>query len=191
MRRHGADGPSYDTIVASGPAPRRPAAPPARPARDRGGRHGRHRRRRAGRRLPQRHDPHASSSASPPPSSSVCTTSCSPLQLAGVAAVRAGVAARDVDAVCRDIIADAGFGEWFMHGTGHGVGLLIHEDPFESPVSTTELRVGDVVTVEPGVYRGGFGGVPHRGPGRGHRTGCRILTSSPKDSPCLPSPPTT
>ena len=112
-------------------------------------------------------------------------------QRAGVAAVRAGVTAREVDAVCRDIIADAGYDEWFIHGTGHGVGLLIHEDPFESPVSTAELRVGDVVTVEPGVYRVGFGGVRIEDLVEVTSTGCRILTEIPKDTPCLPSPPTT
>ena len=53
-----------------------------------------------------------------------------------------------------------GYGDWYLHGTGHGVGLDIHEDPFVvARSSTAELVVGDVVTVEPGLYRGGFGGV--------------------------------
>jgi len=112
-------------------------------------------------------------------------------QLAGLAAVRAGVAARDVDAVCRSMIADAGYDEWFLHSTGHGVGLVIHEDPFESPVSVSELRAGDVVTVEPGLYRVGFGGFRIEDLVEVTDSGCRILTRFPKDTPCLPSPPTT
>ncbi|HZI44865.1 MAG TPA: M24 family metallopeptidase, partial [Ilumatobacter sp.] len=94
------------------------------------------------------------------------------------------------DAVCRSMIADAGYDEWFLHSTGHGVGLLIHEDPFESPVSVSELRTGDVVTVEPGLYRVGFGGFRIEDLVEVTDTGCRILTRFPKDTPCLPSPPT-
>jgi Xaa-Pro aminopeptidase len=112
-------------------------------------------------------------------------------QVAGVAAVRAGVRTAEVDAVCRGIISDAGYGEWFSHGTGHGVGLLIHEDPYVSRVSDARLQVGDVVTVEPGVYHVGFGGFRVEDLVVVTSDGCRVLTSSPKDSPCPPSPPTT
>ena len=112
-------------------------------------------------------------------------------QVAGVDAVRPGVRTADVDAVCRGIITEAGFGDWFTHGTGHGVGLLIHEDPYLSRVADATLQVGDVVTVEPGVYREGFGGIRVEDLVVVTSTGCRVLTSSPKDSPCLPSPPTT
>ena len=80
-------------------------------------------------------------------------------QRAGVEAVRAGLAARELDAACREVIAVAGWGEWFVHGTSHGVGLDIHEDPFSNTASTDVLVAGDVVTVEPGLYRGDFGGV--------------------------------
>jgi Xaa-Pro aminopeptidase len=115
-------------------------------------------------------------------------------QLAGLAAVADGVAARDVDATCRQALTEAGYADWFLHSTGHGVGLVIHEDPFESPVSTQVLRVGDVVTVEPGLYRVGFGGFRIEDLVVVTGSGCRILTLAPKDrpdTPCPPSPPTT
>jgi Xaa-Pro aminopeptidase len=112
-------------------------------------------------------------------------------QRAGVAAVAAGVSVKELDGVCRGIIADAGYGDWFTHGTGHGVGLLIHEDPFVNRASEAILQVGDVVTVEPGVYRDGFGGVRVEDLVVVTSDGCCVLTAFPKDSPCLPSPPTT
>jgi Xaa-Pro aminopeptidase len=112
-------------------------------------------------------------------------------QRAGVAAVEAGISTAELDGVCRDAIAQAGYGEWFSHGTGHGVGLLIHEDPFINHTGDLKLQVGDVVTVEPGVYREGFGGIRVEDLVVVTEDGCRVLTASPKDSPCPPSPPTT
>ena len=112
-------------------------------------------------------------------------------QRAGVAAVEAGMSTSQLDAVCRDSILEAGYGEWFSHGTGHGVGLLIHEDPFINSTGDLKLQVGDVVTVEPGVYRDGFGGIRVEDLVVVTDNGCRVLTASPKDSPCPPSPPTT
>jgi Xaa-Pro aminopeptidase len=112
-------------------------------------------------------------------------------QRAGLAAVAAGLPARNLDATCRAVFEDAGYGDWFLHGTGHGVGLDIHEDPFAARVSADELMIGDVVTVEPGLYRDGFGGIRIEDLVTVTPTGCRILTTLPKDSPCLPSPPTT
>ena len=79
-------------------------------------------------------------------------------QHAGIAALAPGVAVRDVDSACRDLFADAGYGDWYLHGTGHGVGLVIHETPFHSQAAEDVLVAGNVVTVEPGLYRVGFGG---------------------------------
>ena len=112
-------------------------------------------------------------------------------QLAGLAAVRPGVTGAELDAACREVIAAAGMADLFVHGTGHGVGLLIHEDPYANRVSDAVLQVGDVVTVEPGVYRGDFGGIRIEDLVVVTSDGCRVLTTSPKDSPCPPSPPTT
>jgi Xaa-Pro aminopeptidase len=77
---------------------------------------------------------------------------------AGTAALRPGITARALDSVCRDVFDEAGHLDWYLHGTGHGVGLVIHEPPFHSQASDDELIAGNVVTVEPGLYRVGFGG---------------------------------
>jgi Xaa-Pro aminopeptidase len=74
-------------------------------------------------------------------------------------AARAGVCARVVDAAARTRIADAGYGDNFGHGTGHGVGLEVHEAPRLNAVSSAVLETGVVVTVEPGIYLPGLGGV--------------------------------
>jgi Xaa-Pro aminopeptidase len=78
---------------------------------------------------------------------------------AGRAALAPGVATRAVDAAARDVIVAAGHGEHFVHGLGHGVGLVIHEAPALSATATATLEAGMTVTVEPGVYLAGRGGV--------------------------------
>ena len=80
-------------------------------------------------------------------------------QCASLAVLRPGTLCKDADGAARDVIAAAGFGESFGHGTGHGVGVEIHERPNVSPRSAETLAVGDVVTVEPGVYLPGKFGV--------------------------------
>jgi len=80
-------------------------------------------------------------------------------QWAGRQAVRAGVGCAEVDRACRDVIVAAGWGDSFVHGTGHGVGLEIHEDPRVAASARDTLEPGSVVTVEPGVYLPGVGGV--------------------------------
>ena len=73
--------------------------------------------------------------------------------------MKPGVAAKDVDAAARAVIQRAGFGAYFTHGLGHGIGLELHEAPRLSPSSDDVLQEGDVVTVEPGVYVKGRGGL--------------------------------
>ena len=80
-------------------------------------------------------------------------------QAAGRAALRAGAEVRDVDAAARNVIVHAGYGEQFVHGLGHGVGLQIHEAPALSQFGVGTLVAGMTVTVEPGVYLADRGGV--------------------------------
>jgi Xaa-Pro aminopeptidase len=80
-------------------------------------------------------------------------------QLAALAAIRAGASGKEVDAVAREIITEAGHGDHFGHGLGHGVGLEVHEGPRLATTSEDELREGNVVTVEPGVYLPGRFGI--------------------------------
>ena len=190
MRRHGADGPSYDTIVASGPT--NAARPHHQPT---------------SRRIVEGdtvvidvgalvdgyHSDMTRSYVIGEPTAHqreiydlVLTA-----QLAGLSAVTAGRRAAEVDTACRTLFEAAGYRDWYLHSTGHGVGLQIHEDPYESPVSEQTLIASDVVTVEPGLYRVGFGGFRVEDLVEVERDGCRVLTQSPKDTPCLPSPPTT
>jgi Xaa-Pro aminopeptidase len=102
-------------------------------------------------------------------------------QRAGVAAVAPGVACVDVDRACREVIAGAGWADAFMHGTGHGVGLLIHEAPWVAATSTDTLAAGHVVTVEPGVYLREHGGVRIEDTVVVTDSGCEPLTHAPKD----------
>jgi len=103
-------------------------------------------------------------------------------QLAGLEAVRPGKTGREVDAVARDVIAAAGYGEYFGHGLGHGVGLAIHEDPPRlSPRGEVTLVENMVVTVEPGIYLPGFVGVRIEDLVVVTAAGARRLSQSPKD----------
>lgn len=102
-------------------------------------------------------------------------------QLAGVAAVAAGKLGKEVDAVARKIISDAGYGENFGHGLGHGLGLFIHENPRLSPVGDITLAPNMVVTVEPGIYLPGWGGVRIEDTVVVTPAGATILTATSKE----------
>jgi Xaa-Pro aminopeptidase len=101
-------------------------------------------------------------------------------QAAGREAVRAGVDAKAVDAAARDVIEAAGRGPQFPHGTGHGVGLEIHEAPYVGRTSPATLSESSVVTVEPGVYLEGIGGVRTEDTVVVTVDGSRILTRFPR-----------
>lgn len=102
-------------------------------------------------------------------------------QAAGRAAVRAGAACREVDAAARDLIAGAGHGEHFGHGLGHGVGLVIHEPPWLAATGAGIIESGMTVTVEPGVYLPGRGGVRIEDSGVVEPDGYRPLTLTTRD----------
>jgi len=97
-----------------------------------------------------------------------------------IAAIRPGVSASDVDHVARSFIAKAGFGRRFRHGLGHGVGILVHEAPRLAVKSQTILKPGMVVTVEPGIYLPGWGGVRSEDDVLVTRSGYEVLTRLPK-----------
>lgn len=101
-------------------------------------------------------------------------------QQAGVDVVTDGVGAADVDRACREVIAEAGHGEQFLHPTGHGVGLAIHESPLLSATATSTLHDRMTVTVEPGVYIAGLGGVRIEDVVLVGLTGAERLTTAPR-----------
>lgn len=101
-------------------------------------------------------------------------------QQLAIEAVRPGVNFRDVDAKARDYIASKGFGQYFGHGLGHGIGIDIHEPPTASPRSLQVIEEGMVFTVEPGIYIPGFGGVRIEDSVVVESDGCRRITQVPK-----------
>ncbi|WP_424766178.1 M24 family metallopeptidase [Paenibacillus sp. sgz302251] len=102
-------------------------------------------------------------------------------QLHALEHIKPGMSGREADALTRDIITKYGYGDQFGHGTGHGLGMEIHEAPRLSKLSETILTPGMTVTVEPGIYVPGFGGVRIEDDIVITETGIKILTSSPKD----------
>ncbi|HUR17411.1 MAG TPA: Xaa-Pro peptidase family protein [Acidimicrobiales bacterium] len=180
MRRLGADGSSFETIVASGP---NGAKPHARPS---------------ARRIEPGElvvvdfgavvdgycsDMTRTLCVGEPASSTLArmVEVVAESQRVGVAAVRAGRAAAEVDLACREVIADAGWADAFLHSTGHGVGLDIHEAPVVAATSGDTLAAGYVVTVEPGVYLPEHGGVRIEDTLVVTETGCEPLTNAPKE----------
>jgi Xaa-Pro aminopeptidase len=104
---------------------------------------------------------------------------------AAIEVVRPGVLTSDVDAAARDILKGHGLGEAFGHGTGHGLGLEVHEEPRvarpRSDARESTLEPGMVLTIEPGAYLAGFGGVRIEDDVLVTETGCEVLTSIPRD----------
>ena len=102
-------------------------------------------------------------------------------QLAGIAATKAGVAGRDIDGAARKVIADAGYGDYFGHGYGHSLGILIHEAPNANTRNDQPMPAGAVVSAEPGIYLPGKFGVRIEDVTVITETGCEVLTKSPKN----------
>ena len=102
-------------------------------------------------------------------------------QRAGIAAVAPGRTGKEVDAVARKIITDAGYGEYFGHGLGHSVGLAIHEGPNLNMREERMLEPGMVITVEPGIYIPDWGGVRIEDIVLVTKDGCEVLTQAPKE----------
>ena len=102
-------------------------------------------------------------------------------QLAGIAATRAGVAGRDIDGAARQVIANAGYGDYFGHGYGHSLGICIHEAPNANTRNDQPMPAGAVVSAEPGIYLPGKFGVRIEDVMHLTADGAEILTRSPKN----------
>ncbi len=101
-------------------------------------------------------------------------------QLRTIEHLRAGLTSKQADQPARETIAQAGYKKNFGHGTGHGLGLDVHESPRLSPLGKDKLQAGNVVTVEPGIYLPGWGGVRIEDVAVVEEKGCRVLTGAPK-----------
>ena len=102
-------------------------------------------------------------------------------QKAGIAAARAGMPGRELDAAARKVIEEAGYGDYFTHSFGHSLGLEIHESPNASPSETGPLPSGTVISAEPGIYLPGRFGVRIEDVLVLEEGGCRDITQSPKN----------
>jgi len=179
MRRRGADGVAFETIVASGPNSARPHARPTARAIGEG-------------ELVVIDFGATVDGYRSDMTRTLCVGTLEPelaalvdavfaAERAGVLALHPGVVAGEVDEACRASLAAAGLAEAFVHGTGHGVGLEIHEAPSVGAGSADILAPGTVVTVEPGVYLPGRGGVRIEDTVAIGAAGARVLTRSTKD----------
>ncbi|MCH2590485.1 MAG: Xaa-Pro peptidase family protein [Planctomycetales bacterium] len=179
MRRFGAEGPAFEPIVAVGP---RAALPHARPgptligesgfvlfdwgAKTTGG---------------YRSDlTRVLLTSKIPPKLEAIYGVVLNAQRKGIKAIRPGATLKSVDRAARRVIENAGYGKFFGHGLGHGIGLDIHEEPRFSPVAEGVLEPGMVITVEPGIYLPGWGGVRIEDDVLVTRDGHEVLTSVPK-----------
>ena len=98
-----------------------------------------------------------------------------------VSAAKAGASCKELDAIPRNIIDENGYGEYFNHGTGHGLGLEIHTQPRLSKLSDQYLAVNNVVTVEPGIYLPGWGGVRIEDDIIIEENGCEVLNTTTRE----------
>ena len=98
-----------------------------------------------------------------------------------IESLKEGVRAKEVDKIARESIDKAGFGKYFLHGLGHGLGLEVHEPPYLSPLGRGVISPGMVFTIEPGVYVEGLGGVRLESLVYMDRNGPEILSGMPKD----------
>lgn len=101
-------------------------------------------------------------------------------QIAAIKAIKPGMKASEVDAVSRDLLASQGLAEYFGHGLGHGLGSVVHDVGRMGPTSTDSIEVGQVWTIEPGVYIPNFGGVRIEDDVVVTESGCEVLTHAPK-----------
>jgi len=101
-------------------------------------------------------------------------------QLAAIATIAGGVAAKDADAAARNVIESAGYAKQFVHGLGHGIGTVVHASPGLGKTSRAILKPGMVVTVEPGIYLPRQAGVRIEDDVEVTKKGCRLLSSLPK-----------
>jgi len=102
-------------------------------------------------------------------------------QIKGIQAVRAGVKCSEIDKIVRNYIQKKGYGEYFSHGTGHGLGIEIHEEPYVSSQSNIVLQSGMVITIEPGIYIPDLGGVRIEDSVLVKENGHELLTNSPRE----------
>jgi Xaa-Pro dipeptidase len=102
-------------------------------------------------------------------------------QRSAINAVSPGVPANQVDAAARGVLEEYGYGNYYIHSTGHGVGVVVHEKPYLGPTSGDTLRTGNVVTIEPGVYIKGLGGVRIEDMVLVTENGHRVLSNYPRD----------
>jgi Xaa-Pro aminopeptidase len=102
-------------------------------------------------------------------------------QNAAIAAVRAGVTCGDVDTAARQVLAGYRLDRLFTHSTGHGLGLEVHEDPRLARGQKTRLEPGFVVTIEPGIYMAGVGGIRIEDDVAVHAGNTEVLTRIPRD----------
>jgi Xaa-Pro aminopeptidase len=102
-------------------------------------------------------------------------------QAAAVAAVRAGVTCGKVDAAARDVLKKNGLEQYFVHSTGHGLGLEVHEEPRVARGQSVRLEAGNVITIEPGIYLEGIGGIRIEDDVVARAGSCEVLTRVKRD----------